>query len=324
MAIINKAHLLDALKFRAREYGKNCKHVFVAASGGVDSSLVLSILCEEFGANKVVALHRQFNSNPMHLADVKDLQKVLGFKLIQIDITSAFCEILADLKKEFISNHLEWHDEGTKEAEVNGWGNAYASFRSRSTTPISGFIAKAIDNGRGRIFGTGNMEEDGLLRYFDKFGDGAVDNNILDGLLKYEVRQLLVYIGEKSKSNIFLKIARKIPSADLKAIGDAHNDEGELMSLARKLGFRKAKLTYGDENIGGTIAWLVNENIKKGIITGKAKSMNGKELKNNFKYTGEQIDNILFARFIEKNSRHKVEVPPGLSREELIRQKLVI
>jgi NH3-dependent NAD+ synthetase len=174
--------------------------VFTATSGGVDSTVVVTILCLAFGAENVVALFRNIKNDPKHLEDVQTLKQVLGFKLIHLDLTDEYERILHKIKDQFSREDLDWADEGTPSADKTGWKESYASLKSRLTTPVAGFIAKAVDNGKGRIFGTGNAEEDGLLRYFDKFGDGAVDNNILDGLTKMEVRQLALYFAEKFKT----------------------------------------------------------------------------------------------------------------------------
>lgn len=309
--------IVDRLIKRAQELGNGCNKVFTATSGGVDSTVVVAVLCQAYDPENVVALFRNIKSSPKHAKDVEILQKTLGFGLIHLHLDNEYESIVAQLKTQFLSAGLEWHDENTSSAEQNGWINAYASLKSRFTTPLAGFISKAIDKGAGRVFGTGNAEEDGLLRYFDKFGDGAVDNNILDGLTKMEVRQIALYFSEiHENGEIFEKIALKTPSADLWGKGDEHNDEYELTVWARKMGFDKAELSYGNLEKEGTIAWAMKEDCRYGVITGQRKTLTAEGLRHRG-YDETQCQTILFIRKIESSTRHKVELPKGLPRSVL-------
>lgn len=315
--IKNFEKLEKILVDRAKELGAGCEKVFVAVSGGIDSATVVAILCKAFGPENVVGLFRNIKSNPKHYDDVLDLNKVFNFRLIALDLNSEYDSALEKIKKEFERAGLPWEQEGTKESE-NGFTNAYASLKSCFTTPFASFISKAIDSGRGRIFGTGNGEEDGLLRYFDKRGDGAVDNNILNGLTKAEVRQIAKHLGVPEK------IITKKPSADLEANGDAHNDEDQLTKWAKNSGYN-IELSYGEPNgfKEGNIAWAWKENIKNEVITGKNDAKTAEEMKSIFGYNKDRTDLILFLRQIEKNTRHKVEPIPGLDRKTLLSMDLV-
>lgn len=310
------------LEKRACDFGQGCERVYISLSGGVDSAVVCTILCRAFGPENVVAMYRDIRSNPVHDRDVEQLQKALGFKLLRIDANPLYDMFLDKCRKEFDNVGIEWAEEGSEVSKCNGWDSAYASLKSRFTTPFAGFIAKAVDGGGGRIFGTGNLEEDVLLRYFDKFGDGAVDNNILVGLTKMEVRQIALWFVKKYKAKIFERIAKKTPSADLQANGDAHNDENELTAWAKSMGFNIA-LSYGDCENEGNIAWAVKEDMNVGIITGKRRNWCRQDLFRKFRYTKEELDVIMFMREIEKSTRHKALGIPGVEREELRNQGFV-
>ncbi len=306
----------------AKDFGGGCERVYVSLSGGVDSAVVCTILCRAFGPDNVVAMYRNIRSNPVHEQDVKQLQKVLGFKLLQIDANPLYDMFLDECKKEFANVGIEWAEEGTEASKRNGWDSAYASLKSRFTTPFAGFIAKAVDEGRGRIFGTGNLEEDVLLRYFDKFGDGAVDNNILVGLTKMEVRQIALWFAKKYEAKIFEQIAQKTPSADLQANGDAHNDENELTAWAKSMGFN-ITLSYGDCDNEGNIAWAVKEDMDTGVITGDRRYWRNQDLFRKFRYSQEELNVIMFMRKIEKSTRHKALGIPGIERKILRKQGFV-
>lgn len=304
------------LQERARDFGVGCKKVYISLSGGVDSTVVVTLLCREFGAENVMAMYRDLRSNPKHLEDVKDLKKVLGFKLRIIDLNPIYDLILQQLKEQSLADGDEWFDEGTCQSKENGWESGYASFKSRVVTPIAGIISKIADNGRGRIYGTGNAEEDLIFRYFDKFGDGAVDNNILLGLLKMEVRQIALWFAREYDAEVFARIARKIPSADLNANGDMHNDEDELTSWARKEGF-EIKMSYGDLENEGNITWITKQELDYGVVMGDKSNWTEKRLREDLGYSKDRAQLTLFARIIEKATRHKDLNIPGVERKEL-------
>ncbi len=316
------AEIVKYLEKRAKDFGEGCQKVYVSVSGGVDSAVVVAILCRAFGPRNVVAVYRDLRSNPKHLADVEDMQKALGFNLIKLDLNAYYDNVLGQIRKQMLYLGLGWCDEGSNEAKEKGWENGYASFKSRAVVPIAGFLSKAIDEGKGRIYGTGNAEEDLIFRFYDKFGDGAVDNNLLVGLLKVEVRQLALWLAKEYKADVFQRIAEKIPSPDLKANGDAHNDEDELSDWARQLGF-DLRFSYGDLEKEGNIAWVVKEDLDRGVVKGKRKHFNEKMLALNLAYTKEQIQLIMFARAIEKSTRHKNLNIPGVTRKELREKNLV-
>jgi len=314
--------IVDRLVERARELGQGCRRAFVAGSGGVDSTVVTTLLCRAFGPKNTIVLFRDIRSDSRHYEDVLALQQVLGFKLIHIDANPLYDLFLEQCREQFLATGLDWYEENSAEAERQGWDNAYGSLKSRLTTPMAGFIAKAVDNGRGLIYGTGNAEEDGLLRYFDKYGDGAVDNNIIDGLTKQEVRQLALYFLEEYEAQIFKRIAEKTPSADLLARGEGHNDEGELTALAVQMGY-SIDISYGACDQEGNIAWGLKEDLDKGIITGGQALLSTKELKEKYAYSEDQLQLIAFLRQMEKDTRHKVQPLPGLSRKQLREEGLV-
>ncbi|MFA6437248.1 MAG: hypothetical protein WC242_03725 [Candidatus Paceibacterota bacterium] len=298
------------------------KRVSVAFSGGVDSTVVVTILCRAFGAENVLAFYRNIRSNPLHEAHVYELQELLGFNLMAVDANPIYDTIVGQAREWFQTHGYEWHNENQPGTEESGFTNAFASLKSRITTPYMGFLAKAWDGGKGIIFGTGNAEEDGLVRYFDKYGDGAVDNNILSGLTKMEVRQIALYYAkvygkDGKEAQIFRAIAEKLPSADLKACGDVHNDESELTFWARTMGY-DIQISYGDCEKEGNLAWALKQDLDHGVITGSKNHWGSTGLSSYLDYTDKQIKLIAFLRKIERSTRHKANPNmPGLSRVTL-------
>lgn len=305
---------------RAKEFGAGCEKVYVSLSGGVDSAVVAMILTRAFGKENVVAAYRDVRSNPQHAIDAQALAGAFGFRLICLNLNPAYDAFLAQCQKDFRALDLPWIAEG-QAADGENLVSAYASLKSRMMTPFAGFISKAIDHGRGRIFGTGNLEEDVLLRYYDKFGDGAVDNNILVGLTKTEVRQIALWFGQEYDVFICKKIAEKIPSADLQANGDKHNDENELSVWAKSMGFN-IRLSYGTCYEEGNIAWVVKQDLDWGVVRGR-RSRWTNALKTKLGYSDAQVQLVKFMRIAEKSTRHKDLGIPGVTRRELRREELV-
>jgi NAD+ synthase len=293
--------LADYLVAELKKFGRGCKKHFVAVSGGIDSATVAALLCKAFGSENIFGMYRDIESNPKHWKDAQLLQKKFGFELKNFNANPLYKEILRQ-------THFWLNGQA-------GFSGACDSLKSCLTTPLADFIAKAIDNGGGRIYGTGNWEEDGLLYYFNKRGDGAVDYNVLGGLTKAEVRQLARHLGVPEK------LITKKPSADLQGNGDKHNDESELTALAKRLGYN-IKISYGapDGSSEGLVAWAGKEELKRKVIS---KPRFIKIRSTELGYSEAQIQTILFLREMKKRNAHKDIGIPRVKREVLFRRGLV-
>lgn len=304
---------------RWRELTDGCQRILVAGSGGVDSALTIGQACRYLGRERVTVIYRDIKSNPQHAEDIKLLQEKFGFRLYCVNANPVYDLIVSQVKEQFLANGDLWADEDSPEAEKLKFSEAFKSLKSVLTVPYADFIAKAIDFGKGRIAGTGNCEEDFVFRYFNKRGDGAVDFNILNGLFKLEVWQFADYIGVPKR------IIDKIPSADLTGKGDKHNDESELASWAKSMGY-DIEITYGsykkmEEGLG---AWAWRENHKWGVITGERRHFDGDALKYSLEYSAQQTMMILFLREVTMITQHKVNPAiPGMEREILLAEGAV-
>ena len=95
-------------------------------------------------------------------------------------------------------------------------GFSKSMFKSYQRTPVAYLVAS---HHGGVVVGTGNLDEDGYLYYYCKFGDGAVDVGLIWDLHKSEVFQLAAYVGVPQS------ILVAPPSADL---APGQTDESEI------------------------------------------------------------------------------------------------
>ena len=88
-------------------------------------------------------------------------------------------------------------------------------------TPVNYYLSQLLNQSGipSIVIGTGNKDEDGYLCYFCKYGDGAVDLQLISDLHKSEVYKVAKYL------NIPESILTAKPSADL---WEDQEDEEEL------------------------------------------------------------------------------------------------
>lgn len=179
----------------------------VGLSGGIDSTTTAYLCNYAFdmynkeNPNDLLRLYGiVIPSNVNSETDMEDGLRVandLGIESMVIPIepiTEAFANQIADIRGEF---HR---------------GNLYSEIRAVVLSRVA--AAKNC-----RVMGTGNRDEDYVLGYFTKRGDGAVDNNVLGNLPKRLVRKLASHLGAPEY------LVNRIPTAGL---WKGQTDEGEL------------------------------------------------------------------------------------------------
>ena len=162
------------------------KKVILGISGGVDSAVTLQILLQAIGKEKIFGLllpHRDFSSLE-NLNDARELAKKAKINFKEIEI-SPFCNQF--FKLDFCQKKMVR-------------GNLMARIRAN-------LLFTAANHYSGIVAGTGNKTEI-LLGFFTKFGDGAVDCEILGEIWKTEVFAM-------AKIFDLTKIAKKSPTAEL-------------------------------------------------------------------------------------------------------------
>lgn len=183
----------------------------ISVSGGIDSAVTLGLLkytmeLPNSRLKKVVALSQPIHSSQWALERARELCESFGIPLTVIDQTEIHNNITGLFEKAL----------GTK-------GNDFSrgQLRSYLRTPANYFAAQLLkeEGFPAVVMGTGNKDEDGYLAYFCKYGDGAVDVQLISDLHKSQV----FIVGKQLK--VPESILTAAPSADL---WDGQTDEEEM------------------------------------------------------------------------------------------------
>jgi NAD+ synthase len=235
----------------------------VGLSGGADSALVAYILKAAFG-EQALGVIMPCHSSAWAQDRAYEVSNKSGLRVVKVDLTPSYNSITAQFG----------------EVSTNPGLLTTGALRSCLRAPALDYAAKLVN---GLIIGTGNRDEDGLVRYFQKRGDGCVDISPIAGLHKSEVFQLLRYL-QAPQSIIDAK-----PSADLWGPDTPQEDEQEM------------GLTYAD------VEWAANQDDAWGFITGDRQN----EVLGVLLYTDAQKEILAKVRRMERATRHKVAPIPA-------------
>jgi len=188
-------------KFNSYLKENDINGAILSVSGGIDSAVTLALLkytmeMENSNLKQICAISQPINSSDWAFNRAKELCNKFGIKLITIDQTD-----IHELITKKVENELNYKSNVFSKGQL----------KSYMRTPINYYIAQTLNeqDSKNIVIGTGNKDEDGYLGYFCKYGDGAVDLQLINDLHKSEVYK----VGE------FLKIPESIlnapPSADL-------------------------------------------------------------------------------------------------------------
>lgn len=291
--------IVERMRAQARQAGVDRAEVDI--SGGIDSATVAALAVRAFGAGHVVGVYTSIHSSEDSRRRARLVAERFGFPLVELDLAPAYELIVESTRREFERLDLPFPDPGDPAQRT-----AFGGFRSCLRAPVGRFVNRAF--GGGIRQGTGNRDEDELIRFYQKGGDGEVDCNWIAGLFKSEVWQLAAHLGVPHD------VIDATPSPDLWAVGERHTDEGELEELTG------VPLTYTRPGGPlGTIEWASRENAKNGCVTGAAAALPPEELG----YGEAQSRVILALRRMERATRHKAEPPPHVAREVLLEAGVV-
>ena len=298
MAIKDMQRLVEMLvaRMRAQAAEAHTRRAEVDISGGIDSATVAALAVRAFGADNVIGVYSSINSAARSRELARQVAHAFGFPMVELELTAVYESIVALTRAEFERLGLPFPD-----ADDPAQRTAFGGLRSCLRAPVGRFVNRAF--GGGMRQGTGNRDEDELLRFYQKGGDGEVDCNWIAGLFKSEVWQLAAHLGVPDA------VIDAEPTPDLWGVGDQHTDEGELEELTG------VALTYtrpGGEL--GTIEWASRQNERDGCITGD----NAETPLGQLGYDEREQRILTAMRRMERATRHKAEPPPHLPRQELL------
>jgi NAD+ synthase len=287
------AELISWCQQHAAEAG--AEGAVVGVSGGVDSAVVLA-LCARAFPGKTTGVMMPCHSSKSSLERSEELFAALNTLHPKYKVRRQ----LVNLDIAFRSVSTQYRHLGNSFDE----NFVYGALRSCLRAPTLDFIAKAEN---ALVFGTGNRDEDEMFRYYQKRGDGCVDNNVLACLHKSEVWELARHLS------VPRSIVEAVPTADLWGAESDQTDESEL------------GISYEE------IEWVTKENDEHLVVSSVDvlwnsdidMSMDEAELQRGAKYTDREKVVIRAAYHAEKSTRHKAELPPSPSRRELLELSVV-
>jgi len=223
MPVINNIALannrIDAI--RAYHEATGMERAELDVSGGIDSAVMLMLLVDALGADKVTAVYSSINSSEESRDRARMVAKAAGVRLCEVEATAAYDLLVEAAVSSLCDTKAE---RAELEARMANDPLIKGSLRSCLRAPLGRFMNRLAGNGIRH--GTGNECEDRWLRFYQKGGDGEVDTNPLAMLSKGEVYQLAVGLGVP-KEIITCK-----PTPDLQGVGEEHNDEDELTAIS--------------------------------------------------------------------------------------------
>lgn len=195
----------------------NIKQAVIGLSGGIDSSLSAKLVADAIGKENLhgLIMPRKGLSSQENIDDAKELCKLIGIKH-SVAYINKFLEGFSE---------IDWKQ--SKIAEMN------AASRIRAV-----ILYNYANTHNALVIGTSNKTEI-LLGYFTKYGDGAVDIEVIGELFKTDERELAKSLG------IPKKIIDKTPTAELY---HGQTDEEELGVSYEELD-KVLKLYVGGKNV---------------------------------------------------------------------------
>lgn len=181
-----------------------CERAVLGMSGGLDSSLVVTLAARALGGERVLGLLIPDDEVPS-ARDTKDAKELAEALEIEYKL------ILIDKLMEPFRFQLKEIGLGDPQGDRVAWGNLKARIRM-----VLNY--RAANSADGLVLGTSNRTEI-ILGYFTKYGDGGADILPIGHLYKTQVRELAHHVSLPKQ------IIEKVPSAGL---WPGQTDEEEL------------------------------------------------------------------------------------------------
>ena len=296
-------------------------------SGGIDSAVMLHLLCRALSPEQVTAVFTGIHSSADSRQRAQEAAASCGVKLVEVEMTEVFEQLQATMLTALAK---AGYDENQVSDRMASDPTIAGSIRSCLRAPVGRGLNRMT--GGGVRHGTGNECEDRFLRFYQKGGDGEVDSNPIAMLSKGEVFQLAHALGVPQS------ILEAVPSPDLHGNGATHNDEDELRKLyGLDWTYSKVHPANGNYTFVGSIERMSrlldepgleakifgDETLSDATLDGIVKTALERTFHN---FSAAEVRNlVLSAQRIERSTRHKINpnCPSYGTREELIDGKIL-
>ena len=181
----------------------NLKGVVLGISGGKDSAVVAGLFAKAIGSENVLGVTLPCHSHETDKTDAKLVADAFNFKLINLDLTSAYDSFISEINK--LGNFSE---EELKDSNIN----IKPRLRMASVYYLAALYSK-IKGGTYIVAGTSNLCEL-YVGYFTKGGDSTYDIGVLNNYTVEEVIKIGEYIGVPDN------VIHKTPSDGLSGMSD--------------------------------------------------------------------------------------------------------
>src|SRR3989344_5315481 len=202
----NIKEMYNTLTIGIRNYFKKNKveKAVIGLSGGIDSALSAKLVADAIGKENVHAL----------IMPMKDLSSEEN-----VNDAIEFCKLIG------ISYSKIYINDFVKEFEKLGWGQGKTAKMNIASRIRAVILYNYANSNNALVIGTSNKTEL-MLGYFTKYGDGAVDIEVIGDLFKTDEFGLARFLGLPEK------IINKIPTAELY---HGQTDEDELGASYKEL-----------------------------------------------------------------------------------------
>ena len=188
---------------RAYYKGNNLKGAVLGISGGKDSAVVAGLMCQAIGSKNVVGLTLPCHSKQDDAYDAKVVADKFGFKLINIDLTSTYDNLVNTICNAYICS---------KEENLNSNINLIPRLRMSTIYYMAALLSKT-SGGTYIVPGTSNACEI-YVGYYTKGGDSTYDLGVITSLTVDEVIAVGEVLGVPDK------VLYKTPDDGLSGMSD--------------------------------------------------------------------------------------------------------
>ena len=199
-ALPEEAEVWSALVTGVADYVKKngFRRVFIALSGGIDSSVVAAIAVDALGPDAVTGVSMPSAHSSEHSKDdAKRLAANLGIAYLELPIASPFDVLMDTLSAPF---------SGTE------WGLAEENLQAR----IRGMLMMALSNKFGGIVLTTGNKSEMATGYCTLYGDMAGGYAVIKDVLKTLLYRIALWRNERAGQDLIPQsVLDKPPSAEL-------------------------------------------------------------------------------------------------------------